>query len=543
MKTGTGLLLLMLLALSAFNQTLTSSNLPIVLIDTEGKTIVDEPKVSVKMKILYNGPTRRTNVTDPANIYDGIAAMEFRGSTSQLFPKKPYGFELRDAQGNNREVALLGMPKDEDWILFASYNEKSLLNNVLAMKMARDLGMYASRTQHVEVVLNGRYEGVYVLMEKIKRIEGRVGLTKMSDKDNSGDALTGGYIFKIDKTTGSGGSQGWFSKIRPSTNNPNARIQYLFEYPAFDEITSQQRSYIQAKVDSAEAALNGIDFRDPQRGYRRYYDGMSFVRLFLVNEVSRNVDGYRISTFFNKDRDSKGGKIKAGPAWDYDLAFGNADYCDGMRYTGWSYLFGNVCASDNWQVPFHWKRMLDDPTFASEVYDEYNRMRRGPWKTERLHAYIDSLASVLQEAQQRNFQRWPVLGTYLWPNPRPVPTTWAGEINELKTWLSYRLDWMDQNIPGQITATEPPSLLPTQTQVEVLPNPFVEKTRLNITVPREMEVMTEVFDLNGRRLHTHTQRLLQGKNEFLLPIEGAAGVYLLRVHTPDEVIRQRLVKQ
>ncbi|MCU0341580.1 MAG: CotH kinase family protein [Spirosomaceae bacterium] len=543
MKTGKKLLSLLFLSLSALGQTLTSSNLPIVVINTEGQTIVDNPKITVQMKILYNGPMRRTNVTDAANVYDGLAGIEFRGSTSQLFPKKPYGFELRDAKGENREVALLGMPKDEDWILFASYNEKSLMHNALAMKLARDLGMYASRTQHVEVVVNGRYEGVYVLMEKIKRIEGRVGITKMSDKDNSGDALTGGYIFKIDKPTGSGGTLGWNSKIRPSTNNPNARIQYFYEYPAYDEITTQQRNYIATLSDNAEAALNSSNFRDAEMGYRKYYDGMSFVRLFLVNEVSRNVDGYRISTFFHKDRDSKGGKIKAGPAWDYDLAFANADYCDGMRYTGWSYLFGNVCASDNWQVPFHWKRMLEDPTFASELYDEYTRMRKGPWKTERLHAYIDSVATVLQEAQQRNFQRWPVLGTYLWPNPRPVPTTWAGEINELKTWLDYRLQWMDQNIPGQLTANEPVQETVTETKVVVAPNPFVEKANLQINTPREMEVMTELFDLSGRLLHSKVQWLRQGKNDLSLPVEGPSGAYLLRVHTPDEVIRQKLMKQ
>ena len=522
----------------AYSQALFSSNLPIVVINTEGRAIVDSPKTTVQMKIIYNGPDKRTNVTDAPNVYDGLAGIEFRGSSSQMFPKKPYGFELRDEQGEGKEVALLGMPKEEDWILFASYNEKSLMHNALAMKMARDLGMYASRTQHVEVVINGRYEGVYLLMEKIKRVAGRLNIAKMSNKDNSGDALTGGYIFKIDKPTG--GSAGWASKVPSPTRN--ARIQYLYEYPDFDEITAQQRDYLIAKVDSAEAALNGPNFRDTQTGYRRYYDGLSFARIFLMNEVSRNVDGYRISTFFHKDRDSKGGKIKAGPAWDYDLAFANADYCDGFQYYGWSYLFGNVCPSDGWQVPFHWKRMLEDPAFVSELYDEYSRMRKGPWKTENLFAHIDSLTAVLQEAQQRNFQRWPVLGQYIWPNPQPIPVSWRAEVDELKRWLELRLQWMDANIPGAITAVEPLQPKQTETQVEILPNPFNELARVRIRVPRPMEVFMEVFDIGGKLITTKLQSFTEADPEITLPVDGPSGTYILRVHTPTEVIRKKMHK-
>jgi hypothetical protein len=538
MRTWFGVVLNLFFCGVVTAQNLISSNLPIVLIDTQGQTIMDSPKINVQMKIIYNGANQRTRPSDAANVYQGIAGIEFRGSSSQLFPKKAYGFELRDEKGEGREVALLGMPKEEDWILFASYNEKSLLHNALAMKMARDLGMYASRTQHVEVIVNGRYEGVYLLMEKIKRVAGRLNIAKLTDRDNSGDALTGGYIFKIDKPTGSGGSIGWFSKVRSPTLN--ARVQYLFEYPDFDEITSAQKSYLIAKVDSAEAALNSVNFTDPQVGYRRFYDGLSFAHIFLMNEVSRNVDGYRISTFFHKDRDSKGGKIKAGPAWDYDLAFGNANYCDGNQTYGWSYLFGNVCPGDGLQVPFHWKRMLEDPSFVSELNDEYQRMRKGPWKTDKLMAHIDSLANVLQESQQRNFQRWPVLGQYIWPNPTSIPTTWMGEILELKQWLTQRLAWLDANMPGTITAVEPE--VPHEISVEITPNPFTDEAHIHIHTPRPMEVLAEVFDLNGKLITTRFHYLPEQDAVIIIPIQGPSAAYILRVHTPNAVIRKPLIK-
>jgi len=539
MRTWLGLAVCLFFCAALSAQNLVSSNLPLVIIDTQGQLITDSPKINVQMKIIYNGANQRSSPSDAPNVYQGMAGIEFRGSSSQLFPKKAYGFELRDEKGDGKEVALLGMPKEEDWILFASYNEKSLLHNALAMKMARDLGMYASRTQHVEVVINGRYEGVYLLMEKIKRVAGRLNIAKLSNQDNSGDALTGGYIFKIDKPTGSGGTLGWFSKVRSPTLN--ARIQYLYEYPDFDEITPEQQAYLVSKIDSAEAALNSSNFKDPQVGYRRFYDGLSFARIFLVNEVSRNVDGYRISTFFHKDRDSKGGKIKAGPAWDYDLAFANADYCDGFRTNGWAYLFGNICPGDGWQVPFHWKKMLEDPGFVSELNDEYQRMRKGPWQTEKLMSYIDSLTTVLQESQQRNFQRWPVLGQYIWPNPTPVPTSWMGEVLELKQWLTQRLAWLDSNIPGTITAVEPS--IGQEISVEVAPNPFVNEAQLRVQTPRPMEIFTEVFDLNGKLITSKVHYLATEQSTVVLPIEGPSGIYVLRVHTPTEVIRKQLVKR
>jgi hypothetical protein len=527
---------------SIYAQGFYSTNLPIVVIETEGRTILDEPKTTVKLKVIYNGPDKITSLTDAPNVYDGFAGIEFRGSSSQMFQKKSYGFELRDAQGENKEVALLGMPKNEDWILFASYNEKSLIHNVLAMKMANDLGMYASRTHYVELVVNGRYEGIYVLMEKIKRSNGRLGITKMSTTDNSGDALTGGYIFKIDKTTGSGGSAGWYSQIPPLKASRGQRTLYLYEYPKFDDMTSEQRLYLRNYVTTAEAALNGATFRDSVNGYRRYFDPLSFAQIFLVNEASKNVDGYRISSFFHKERDSKKGKIKAGPAWDYDLAFANVDYCQGNQTYGWAYLYGDICPDDNWLMPFQWKRMLEDPYFVNTLYGEYKRMRAGPWKTERLNAYIDSLATTLQSSQQRNFQRWPVLGVYVWPNPKPVPTTWQGEINELKNWLSARLAWLDASMPGTLTSIDP-SPAATEISVELAPNPFSEQARLVLKTPRPMEILTEIFDINGRLLDTKLHFLEHAKNEISLPVAGPSGTYILRIHTPREVLQKKMMKR
>jgi CotH kinase protein len=534
----------LLCSLHLFAQTLTSSNLPIFIINTEGQTIRDEPKVAAKLKVINNGIGKINNVTDETKDYNGRIGIEYRGSTSQTFPKKPYGFETWDDKNMGIDASILGFPPEQDWILFASYNEKSLLHNVLAMKLGRDLGDYTPRTQHVEVVLNGNYEGVYVFMEKIKRSANRVNISKLTATENSGDALTGGYIFKIDKTTGSGGIVGWNSVVPPSVSSKGQKTYYQVEYPKPSELTTLQLSYLKTYVDSAEAALR-FNLADPLTGYRKFFDAQSFIHLFLANEISHNVDGYRISTYFHKDKHSKNRRIKAGPFWDFDLAFGNADYCDGMRTYGWAYLFGDVCPDDYWQMPFHWGRMLQDPSFANQLKTTYVAMRKGAWQTEKLHAYIDSMATVLNQPQQRNFQRWPVMGQYIWPNPRPIPATYQAEVNELKSFLTARLIWLDNNIPGYagpITALEKPSENNGLT-VTVLGNPFEDVLQLTIAAPRLMETLIEIFDAQGRPIKNIFLTLQKGSNTLSTTIAGASGVYFIKTHTALGTSTTKVLKQ
>ena len=185
-------------------------------------------------------------------------------------------------------------------------------------------------------------------------------------------------------------------------------------------------------------------------------DERSVIHLFLINEISRTVDGSRISTFLHKEKSTQGGKLKMGPVWDYDIAWQNADYCSGQNVTGWAYQFNNVCGSDGSLVPFWWQRFRQDTLFNRRLYCRWNELRQSFLHTDSLHALIDGWATYLNESQERNFTEWPILGTYVWPNPSPIPTTYAGEIGKLKQWITDRLTWLD----GQInTYQTPPPLV------------------------------------------------------------------------------------
>ena len=424
----------------------TSSNLPIVIIHTVGNAAIpDSPDLGAWMKVIYNGVGVRNYVTDAPNNYNDSIGIQQRGSSSAGFPQKQYNVTTKDIHGLDLDTMLLGMPTEHKWVLYAPYDDKTCMRNVLTYDIGNKMGHWAPHTRFCEVVLNGNYQGIYVFMEKIKRDSNRVNIAKLDSNDVAGDSLTGGYIIKIDKTTGTV-TGGWNSNYLSNTGHA---IYLQYEYPDGNTMQPIQKTYIQQYVDSFETALTGASFADSTVGYRHYIGVGSFIDYFLVNEISKNVDGYRLSSFFHKDKQSKGGgKLKAGPLWDFNLAWWNANYCSGDLSTGWAYQFNNVCGTDGYQIPFWWDKLLQDPNYANQVKCRWLQLRQTTLSLTTLNNYIDSIAGYLNEAQVRHFQRWPILGVYTWPNPTPLATTYAGEITNMKNWIAARMTWLDANMPG-----------------------------------------------------------------------------------------------
>ena len=473
-----------------------SSNLPIVVINTNGQTILDDVKITADMGIVDNGPGNLNHPTDPFNDYNGFIGIEVRGNSSNyLSPKKSYSVELRDGMGGDQNVPILGMPAESDWVFLANYFDKSLMNNTLTYHLARAMGDYAPRQRDVEVVLDGSYVGVYTVVEKIKRGGDRVNIAKLRPTDLSGDNLTGGYILSVDRDGGP--ANGFTSAFAPAESGGGQTTYFEYRYPKAANIAPEQKVYIEAYVDSFETALAGPAFSDPANGYQAYADLASFVDLFLINELSHNVDGYRLSSYLYKDKNSNGGKLHAGPAWDYDIAWGNADYCDGSSISGWAYQFGDVCPGDGNQVPFWWARLQEDSFFVNAVRCRWNELRDNVLSPAYVSTYCDSVAALLADAQQRNFYIWPILGQYVWPNPQPVPTTYAGEVQELKDFMNARWAWMDENLPGNCSTTGITS--PTAAAIEApFPNPFT--TDVMFRTMSNSAVSVKLIDPLGRVL-------------------------------------------
>lgn len=413
--------------------------LPLFSIDTKGATIVNEPKIDAEAIMTSEG------IVD----FEGKIAIEFRGSSSQGFPKKSYGFETRDASNMDLDVSILGMPEEEDWILHGPFSDKSLMRNVLIYDLSREMNQYASRSKFVELNINGAYQGVYVFMEKLKRDDQRIAIATLKETDISGEELTGGYIIKVDRSdSGDFNDQNSFSSLYGSSLNISltSPIYFVYEYPDEEEIRPEQRDYISTYVGDFEAALASDDFTDPDAGYQTFIDSDSFVDFFILNELSNNVDGYRLSTFMHKD---KNGKLKMGPIWDFNLGFGNADYCAGGETNVWAYKFNERCLGDSFQVPFWWERLMQDPAYVAHLQTRWNQLRASTLSEAYIHAKVDAYVDALDRtgASKANFETWPVFGIYVWPN-NFVGQNYSEETNYLKSWISDRLVWLDGAIEG-----------------------------------------------------------------------------------------------
>jgi hypothetical protein len=508
----------------------TSSNLPILIIDTHGQEIADAYRITADMGIIYNGPGQRNYMNDPWNNYNGLITIEYRGSSSQMFPKKPFRIETVDSTGNNLNVSLLGMPRENDWVLHNPFSDKSLLRNVLACKLSNDIGRYASRTRLCELVLNNEYQGVYVLMEKVKRDRYRVNIPEIDSDDVTGDSLTGGYILKIDKLDGENVG-GWHS---------DNDIFYQYHYPKPDEIQPQQATYIQNYMKAFESMISSGNYRD---SYLDFIDLDSFVDHFILNEISKNIDGYRLSAFMYKDRESRDNRLIMGPIWDFNLAFGNADYYQGELTSEWNLDHLLIASQYDFSVPYWWGIIRDDEEFLERLSYRWWILRYNKYRTDKLMAFIDAMADTLEEAQIRNFEKWPILGYYIWPNAF-IGDTYQEEIDYMKGWLLDRLEWMDMMIDQLSYIADGSKQLPDKLQlVQNYPNPFSRTTNISFEVPVNGQVKLSVYDLLGHEVAAliNEYRSAGGYTAIFDASGLASGTYIYRLQSGNSVVSKKLL--
>ena len=433
MKKNIIVFLLFLLSLSVTAQTLTDSNLPIVVIETDGgANIPDEPKVPGTMKIIWHQDGSRNYMSDIDNPeflnYDGRIGIERRGSSSQtMLNKKPYAIETReDDDINNRNVSILGMPAENDWVLNSLAFDQTGMRDVLAYELSNRLGQYASRSVYCEVVINGNYKGLYAFMEKIKPDKNRVNIETMDETCNNYPEVTGGYITKADKTTGGdpvawtmqgygGGWWGW-------GNNTD----FIHHYPQPSDITNAQNNYIHSVFTNLASVANQYD-TSTASGIPSVIDIPSFVDFMMIAEYTSNVDVYSLSTFFHKDRM---GKLRAGPVWDYNLTFGYDAFGNRSKYNVWQ--FNN---EDN-NGPKFWKDLFDTDLFRCYLAKRWFELTEPgqPLNYDFVCARIDEIDALIAEAIPRDNQRWNQMQQH------------AQYVNDMKNWLQLRTNWLNQNI-------------------------------------------------------------------------------------------------
>jgi hypothetical protein len=361
------------------------------------------------------------------------AAIKIRGSSSAGYPKHPWRVETRHVvDDDDDKVPLLGMPAESDWAFNAPLDfDRALVRNSVAFSMSNAIDRYAPRTVHAEVFVVGdgavvgleHNEGVYEVTELIKRGPHRVNITRLDPDDVLGDAITGGYLFKVDRT--GPGENGFFA------GGFNFQQPFVLDDPTEFEITSAQQRYLQQALDDIGNALHAPDFIDPRTGlhYSALLDVDSMIDHHIVNVFTKNPDAFRLSGYWFKDRN---GPVNAGPVWDFDRTMGCASDGRADDPVGFN-IFGD--ATDFLTFGYY-EGLFADPAFVNAYVARLREVLVGPLSVENLHAIVDGhVANVAGVVAARHFERWAPFGY----GPRG---SHDDEVALLKQWLAQRHAWL-----------------------------------------------------------------------------------------------------
>ena len=402
---------------------------PVIRITTENGAPVVDKKNYIKGTVV---------IEDPAGMYWDTPRLELkmtkdgirgRGNTTWDMPKKPYKMKF------DSKVSIFGLGEDKEWVILANYADKTLLRNVVAMKLSEIVGMpWTPAMLPVEVYMNGNYLGCYTFSEHKKVSEHRVDLDIVGESDISGDAVTGDYYMEIEQNQDE--TTCFYTQV--------CGIPMMFSEPEVP--TAAQLQYVKEYFRQAETALRSSNFTDPDTGWQKYIDIETFAKAYLVNELTKNIDGnMRKSSFITK---KKNDKFQMYHLWDYDLALGNCNYLDDE--------FGASDGPEGWFIKdYTWARysplgyhhqwftiLTKDPAFCAKVKEIWNTHYD---ELKNIPGFIDQMAAYMKDAQKRNFEKWNILNTHVWPNV-VVTGSYQGEIDYLKSFYTSRFNWLDGRI-------------------------------------------------------------------------------------------------
>ena len=354
-----------------------NTGLPIVYVDTQNGWAINSKETFVPAALRIEGTEE----------YDGLedvtCEIRGRGNTTWEWPKKPYLVKMEKKQG------VLGMPKHKRWVLLANFMDRTLMRNLVSMKVASLTRLdWTPRCVPVELVLNGVHKGSYLLIEQVRVDKNRVNITEMEPTDNDGEAVTGGYLLELDFHYDNevqwgdphGGCVQW---------GRNGGIPFGVKYPDEDDLTSQQLTYIKNYVYETAEVLYGDNFTDPENGYAKYIDVDSFIDYWIVFEVMGNHElGNPGSVYMHKDR---GGKLVAGPCWDFD----------------WGVLSFRTSRQAEYDLlndkAIWYARLFQDPAFRAKVKARFQELLP---ELKKIPDYMDECEKLLTESAKLNFAMW-----------------------------------------------------------------------------------------------------------------------------------------
>ncbi len=430
-----------------------SSNLPLIILENYGDGRPSSGDYQTASMAIIEPSDGRGRFKDPLTVVSQVG-IKTRGSSTGGRSKSSLSMEMQDEFGQDKNLSLIGMPNESDWVLWGPYNfDLTLMHNPFIFELSRQIGRYAPRTRFVELYMNtgggalstADYFGVYALMEKIDRDSDRVDVEKIFSEHKSSPEVSGGYILKIDRAD-------------PGDSGFSAAGQGIkYVYPKEEQMESNefdpQEKALRKFLNDMGTSLNASYFRDPIRGYAKYIDIDAAIDHHLLNVLAFNVDALRLSGYMHIPR---GGKLIFGPIWDFDRALGSTDGRDNNPRT-WRSQTGDR-GTDFFNYPW-WNRMFRDIDFFQKYIDRFQLLRQSEFSKVNINSIIDGMAEELREAQKRNLSKW---------NQRPRSAyggTYDGEVQHMKTWLSRRITFMEQQFVDPPKADVPAGFVELNTSI------------------------------------------------------------------------------
>jgi hypothetical protein len=406
-----------------------TSHLPIILIHTfESGPLSAFGSDHVPAAVQVLEPSSGTSRVIGRAALDARIGIHVRGETSRNFPKKQYALELRaDEEDADDDQPILGLPSGSDWVLSDPLPyDRALIRNALAFALSNRIGRYAPRTRFAEVfmvddggdVRAANFLGFFTLIEKIARDPQRVNVSRLPESAADGPATTGGFILRIDKGI-------------PDFNAAGRWLQFV--YPNSEEMTSEARrpqlDFIRSFIDGFGQAASAADFRHPstRQHYSEFIDVDAWIDHHIINALAKNVDGLRFSAYFYKER---GGRLAAGPVWDFDRSLGTPYDLRASEPEEWNQTWN---ATDYFNEGW-WRLLFRDRDFRSRYVARFKALLNGPLSADNLDRLVDRMAAEVGDAAGRNFRRWPQFP--------PRDDSHAAEIAQLKDFLRRRAAWI-----------------------------------------------------------------------------------------------------
>ncbi|MCI8489330.1 MAG: hypothetical protein HFJ04_03610 [Lachnospiraceae bacterium] len=457
------------------------SKLPVIYINTENFQAITSKETYINggMKIQGNGQYHSGNTT----LYDGEIEIRGRGNTTWSYDKKPYKVKL------GTKTDLFGFGSNKHWVLLANYTDESHLRNTLSYNLSGAMGMPYMQSVHVDLVLNGVYQGTYQFCEQVKTAKARVNIHDWEDyasdvakavvkaedsltKDADQDAIetqlaeedltwlttkkftykdveytitdylddmpdmTGGFLIELDSYYDE------VSKFKTSKNQP-----LQFKNPEFIATSTDAMKYVQTYINAFESAIDAGDYTTEYNGetvtYSQLFDMDSLVQYWLVNELFMNVDAMKKSTYMYKDID---GLFHMGPIWDMDWS--SNSLVSNSQGSGTYNTWQTTKFSDEAQANQWYKSIIKDPYFAVQAYELYQQMKEYLDEIVAENGTMDTYQELLLESANANADKWYTSSGNNnwgggWQGGNRQDKTFTTQMTTLKTYLANRIDWLD----------------------------------------------------------------------------------------------------